>query len=65
MLLQISHFTPLNIHDYIGGLPPLPTESSWFCKMIFLAKNKKHMKNGENILKEQNESFQMVHGLPK
>jgi hypothetical protein len=47
-----------------GGLVPLQTVFSFF-QNIFFRKKETHMKNGENHMKEQNKSFQMVYVLPK
>ena len=53
---------------YITGPPapaPLQTELSRFCEMIYLLELETHIKNEENTLKELNEIFLMVYGVPK
>jgi hypothetical protein len=49
----------------IGPPAPLPTEFSCFCEMKYLLKEETHNKNEENTLKELNEIFLTVYGLPK
>jgi hypothetical protein len=49
----------------IGPPAPLPTEFSCFCKMKYLLEKETHNKNEENTLKELNEIFLTVYGLPK
>jgi hypothetical protein len=52
-----------NLHS--GPPAPLPTEFSRFCKMKYLLEKESHNKNEENTLKELNENFLTVYGLPK
>ena len=55
----------------VGGLSnsgpqaPLQTEFSRFCEMKYLLEKETHNKNEDNTLKELNEIFLMVYGLPK
>jgi hypothetical protein len=46
-------------------LPPLQTDISCFCKMKYLLEKETHYKNEDNTLKEQNEIFLTMYGLPK
>ncbi len=48
-----------------GRLPPLQTYINHFCEMKYLLKKETHNKNEDNTLKEQNEIFLTVYGLPK
>ncbi len=48
----------------ISGLAPLQTGFIFF-QNIFFGEKEMPMQNGENYMKEQNESFWMVYGLPK
>ena len=49
----------------LGPPAPLQTEFSFFCEMKYLYKKETHNKNEENTLKELNENFLTVYGLPK
>ena len=49
----------------IGRLPPLQTDISRFCEMKYLPEKETHNKNEENTLKQRNEIFLTVYGLPK
>jgi hypothetical protein len=52
--------------SYSTGPPaPLQTELRHFCEMKYLLEKETHNKNEENTLKELNEIFLMVYGLPK
>jgi hypothetical protein len=46
-------------------LPPLQTEFRRFCERKYLLEKETHNKNEDNTLKELNEIFLMVYGLPK
>ena len=46
-------------------LPPLQTEFRRFCERKYLHEKETHKKNEDNTLKELNEIFLMVYGLPK
>ena len=48
-----------------GPSAPLQTEFSRFCEMKYLLEKETHNKSEENTLKELNEIFLMVYGLPK
>ena len=48
-----------------GGLAPLQTESSPFCKMKYLLEKKYSNKNEENHLNDLKEIFLMIYGLPE
>jgi hypothetical protein len=48
-----------------GGLVPLQTESSPFCKMKYLLEKKYSNKNEENHLNDLKEIFLMIYGLPE
>ncbi len=66
---SLSYKVELLLFDlctYNSGPPaPLQTEFSRFCEMKYLLKQETHNKNEENTLKELNEIFLMVYGLPK
>ena len=54
------------LREFLGGPPaPLQTELSCFREMKYLLKQETHNINEENTLKELNENFLMVYGLPK
>ncbi len=60
-----SEFTHLLETNNIGPPAPLQTEFSCFCEMKYLLKKKPSQKNEDNTLKELNEIFLTVYGLPK
>jgi hypothetical protein len=49
---------------YIGPPAPLQTDTGHFCEMNYFLKKVTHNKNEENTLKEWNEIFLTVYGLP-
>jgi hypothetical protein len=51
--------------SYLGPPAPLQTELSRFCEMKYLLEKETHNKNEDNTLKELNEIFLTVYGLPK
>ncbi len=53
------------LRSYLSPPAPLQTEFSLFCEVKYLLKQKTHNKDEENTLKELNEIFLTVYGLPK
>ena len=51
--------------DVAKPLSACQTELSCFCEMKYLFEKETHAKNEENTLKELNEIFLMVYGLPR
>ena len=50
---------------HIGSWSYRKTEFRRFCEMKYLLEKETHNKNEDNTLKELNEIFLMVYGLPK
>ena len=60
---RFQYLRPMS--SYLGPPAPLQTEFSRFCEMKYLLEKETHNKNEDNTLKELNEIFLMVYGLPK
>jgi hypothetical protein len=60
---RFQYLRPMS--SYLGPLAPLQTEISRFCEMKYLLEKETHNKNEDNTLKELNEIFLTVYGLPK
>ena len=62
---QFGGQSPKFPQPHFGPSAPLQTEFSCFCEMKYLLEKETHNKNEDNTLKELNEIFLMVCGLPK